>query len=368
MRDYYGTLGLEKGASPEEIKKAFRQLAMKYHPDRNQGDKAAEEKFKEINEAYSCLCDPEKRNNYDRFGSADGFNGGSSYGFGGGTAGFGDIFEDMFGDIFGSFGGFRKDAATKGSDLRYNMSLTLEEAAFGVEKTITIPKWQTCDICSGSGAEPGMPPVTCPQCQGRGSIRFQQGFFSVSKTCGKCSGTGKIITNPCKKCSGRGKEKIKKDIAVKVPAGVDSDTRLKMTGEGDMGSFGGPCGDLYIVIAVQEHPDFKREGINIYSQTGVSFTNAVFGAEIDVPTINGKSSLKIPAGTQSGREFVLKGKGVTRLGSNTRGDQIVSVYIDVPKKITPRQRELLEEFAAISDERIDDSSKFKSKLKDLFSM
>jgi molecular chaperone DnaJ len=369
MKDYYQLLGVGRDASQEELKKAFRQLALKHHPDRNQGDKASEEKFKEINEAYSCLSDAEKRSHYDRYGTIEGFGAGAGQGFGGFGAGspFGDIFEDIFDDFFGSFGGSRRARPARGSDLRYNMSLNLEEAAFGVEKRVKIPRWQSCEACSGIGAEPGKPPVTCTQCQGTGHIRFQQGFFSVSKSCGKCNGTGRIITNPCRSCSGNGKIKVQKELSVKVPAGVDNGSRLKLSGEGDFGSAGGLPGDLYVVIAVEEHEFFKRDDINIYCEIPVSFTRAVFGGEIEVPTLNGVSKLKIPAGTPSGKSFHLKGKGIPKIGTHHRGDQIVIVYIDVPKKLTPRQKELLEEFARISEEAHDEAKGFKSKLKDLFS-
>ena len=374
MKDYYKVLGVDRNASQDEIKKVFRQLALKYHPDRNQGDKVSEEKFKEINEAYSCLGDPEKRAHYDRYGTAEGFGAAAGAGGFGGFGGFGagtpfnDIFEDIFDDFFGAFGGSRKARSTKGADLRYNLNISLEEAAFGAEKSIKIPRWQSCEVCSGTGAEPGKPPVTCTQCKGTGHVRFQQGFFSVSKTCNKCQGTGRIITNPCQTCSGNGKIKVQRELSVKIPAGVDSGSRLKLSGEGDFGSYGGPPGDLYIVLTVDDHPFFQRDGLNIYCKVPISFPKAVFGGEIEVPTLDGSAKLRVPAGTQSGKYFHLKGKGVPRLGSHHRGDQIVSVFIDVPKKLTPRQRELLEEFAELSGETLDDAKGFKSKIKDLFSM
>ncbi|HEX8948703.1 MAG TPA: molecular chaperone DnaJ, partial [Dissulfurispiraceae bacterium] len=252
--------------------------------------------------------------------------------------------------------------------LRYNLNISLEEAAFGVEKSIKIPRWQSCEVCSGTGSEPGKPPVTCTLCKGTGHVRFQQGFFSVSKTCNKCQGTGRIITNPCLTCSGNGKIKVQRELSVKIPAGVDSGSRLKLSGEGDFGSYGGPPGDLYIVLTIDDHPFFQRDGLNIYCKVPISFPKAVFGGEIDIPTLDGSAKLKIPASTQSGKAFHLKGKGVPRLGSHHRGDQIVSVFIDVPKKLTPRQRELLEEFAELSGETLDDGKGFKSKIKDLFSM
>ncbi|MDI6801010.1 MAG: molecular chaperone DnaJ [Thermodesulfovibrionales bacterium] len=367
MKDYYKTLGVSREATQDEIKKAFRQLALKHHPDRNQGNKEEEERFKEINEAYTCLSDFEKRANYDRFGTAEGVGPGAGFGFGAGAP-FGDIFEDIFEDFFGAFGGTKRPRPAKGVDLRYNLNITLKDAAHGIEKIISVPRVQNCDKCRGTGAAPGTSPITCSNCRGTGHVRFQQGFFSVSKTCGKCHGSGKIIEKPCINCKGSGKSRVHKEISLKVPAGVDNGSRLRMSGEGDMGSYGGPAGDLYVIISVDEHEFFKRDGMDIYCEAPVSFTKAVFGGEIDVPTLNEPAKLKIPAGTHSGKSFHLKGKGMPKLGGYQRGDQIVSVYIDVPKKLTPRQRELLEEFANISGDAVDDSSKgLKNKLKDLFS-
>lgn len=360
MKNYYEILGVPKDASDVDIKKAFRQLALKYHPDRNPGDKNAEEKFKEVNEAYSCLSDPEKRDNYDRFGTAEGVG----PGFGPFGAGFGDIFEDVFGDFFGTFTGRRRPRPTKGRDLRYDLDMTLMEAAFSTEKNIEIPKWENCVECKGSGSSPGKGSSTCSHCKGKGQIQLQHGFFSISKTCQKCGGTGQIITDPCKVCKGQGKVKKIKSINVKVPAGVDTGARLRISGEGEMGLYGGPPGDLYVVLNVEGHPFFKRDGNDLYCDIPLSFPQAALGAEVEVPTLDGVTKLKIPSGTPSGRLFYLKGKGVQRLGGHGKGDQIVRIYIDVPKKLTQRHKELLEEFASINGDEV--AKSFKDKLKDLF--
>lgn len=361
MKDYYGILGVPRDASETDIKKAFRQLALRHHPDRNPDDKEAEEKFKEINEAYSCLSDPEKRANFDRFGTVEGVGAG----FGAFTTGFSDIFEDIFGDFFGTFTGQRRVRPTKGNDLRYDLEITLMEAAFGTEKTIEVPKWESCTECHGTGSAPGKGPVTCSNCKGTGHVRFQQGFFSISKTCGKCNGTGKIITDPCKSCKGQGRVKRVRTINVKIPAGVDTGSRLRITGEGDPGFYGGPPGDLFVVLNIEEHPFFKREGNEIFCEVPISFPQAALGAEIEVPTLDGTSKIKIPPGTPSGRIFHIKGTGLTKVGGHIKGDQIVRVYVDVPKKLTPRQKELLEEFVRSDGDEV--AKSFKEKLKDLFS-
>ncbi len=358
MKDYYDLLGVSRDATADDLKRAFRQLAMKYHPDRNPDNKESEEKFKEINEAYSCLSDPQKRAHYDRFGSSEGMGGGYS------GAGFGDIFEDIFGDFFGNIGGTRRQRPSKGSDLRYDLEISLSEAIFGTEKTIDFTKRETCKDCRGNGSAPGKAPETCPSCKGTGQILFQQGFFTVSKSCGKCQGTGKIITHPCKKCKGAGNIQEQKNISLKIPAGVDTGSRLRISGEGEPGQFGGPHGDLYVILNIEEHPFFKREGTEIFCEMPISFPQAAMGTEIEVPTIDGTAKLKIPAGTQSGKLFTIKGKGTPRVGGHQRGNQIVRIYVEVPTKLTTRQKELLEEFAAINGDEI--SKSFKEKLKDLF--
>lgn len=361
MKDYYERLGVPRNATEAELKKAFRALALEHHPDRNTGSKESEEKFKEINQAYSVLSDPEKRAHYDRFGSA----GGAGEGFGAFTgAGFGDIFEDIFGDFFG-FTGQRRARPVKGDDLRYDLEITLEESASGTEKQINVPRWENCSACGGSGSKPGKHSVTCTRCRGTGHVRFQQGFFNVSKSCGDCHGTGKIITDPCTVCKGNGKTRNVRSIMVRVPPGVDSGSRLRMSGEGEPGGSGGPPGDLYIIIDLKEHPVFMRRGNDIYCAIGIAFPQAVLGAEIEVPTLEGTANLKIPPGTQSGKAFHMRSKGIPRLGGHGKGDEVVVVNIEVPKQITPRQRELLEEFAQITGDKA--SRTFKEKLKDIFS-
>lgn len=358
MKDYYDILGVSRDASPDDLKRAFRQLALKYHPDRNPDSSESEAKFKEINEAYSCLSDPQKRAHYDRFGSAEGLGGGYA------GAGFGDIFEDIFGDFFGNFGGTRRQRPAKGSDLRYDLEITLSEAVFGTEKTLDFPKLEICKECGGSGSEPGKSPETCTSCKGTGQIRFQQGFFSVSKSCGKCQGTGKKITHPCRKCKGHGRVQEQKSISLKIPAGVDTGSRLRIGGEGEPGQFGGPHGDLYVVLHIAEHSFFKREGTELFCEVPISFPQAALGTEIEVPTLDGTAKLKIPPGTQSGKLFTIKGKGAPQVGGQQRGSQIVRVHVEVPTKLTARQKELLDEFSSISGDETTRS--FREKLKDLF--
>lgn len=356
--DYYSTLGVERNASADELKKAYRKLALKYHPDRNPGDNESTEKFKKINEAYACLSDQNKRANYDQFGSAEGMGAGF-----GGSADFGDIFGDIFGSFFGGSAGGRSRPA-KGHDLRYDLDMNLQEAVYGVEKELNIPRWETCKVCKGSRSKPGKKPETCSTCKGTGETRIQQGFFTMARTCGRCKGEGSIITDPCAECKGIGKIKKKSSINLKIPAGVDTGIRLRVSEEGEPGINGGPNGDLYVVINVEPHPFFKRKGNDLLCEVPISFVKAVLGSEIEVPTIDGKEPLNIPAGTPSGKIFHLRGKGVPKLNGYGKGDQYVTVVVDVPKKITKRQKELLKEFAEISGDDI--SKNFMDKVKDIF--
>lgn len=361
--DYYSILGVGREATAEEIKKAYRKLAMQCHPDRNQGDKECEEKFKKLSEAYACLSDAGKRANYDRFGTAEGM-GQSFGGFGGGFGGFGDIFDDVFGDFFGAFTGARRGSRrTRGNDLRYNLTITLEEAVFGTEKSIDVLRWEDCKACSGSGSRSGRRGV-CPDCRGSGQLRFQQGFFSIAKTCSRCGGDGTYVSDPCTECRGQGKRRVTKGISVKVPAGVDNDSRLKMSGEGEPGQNGAPAGDLFIVIEVEPHRFFHRDGSDLYCEMPVSFAQAVLGADVEVPTLDGTARLKIPAGTQPGTRLRLRGKGASRVGSRSRGDQVVVVNLEVPKNFNHRQRELIEEFERINREN--NSGGFKETIRNIF--
>lgn len=364
-KDYYQTLDVEKNASDTDLKKAYRKLALKYHPDRNPGDSSAEDKFKEINEAYACLSDTQKRAHYDRFGTAEGAGAGfGAGGFGDFSSNFGDIFGEMFGDIFGDFSGRRRSRPAKGHDLRYDLNINLKDAVFGVEKNIKIPRMENCTTCGGSGSKPGTRPTTCSTCGGTGQTKLQQGFFMISRTCGSCGGEGRVITDPCTKCKGQGKVRKERTVKLKVPAGVDTGIRLRVTGEGEAGTQGGPPGDLYVVLTVEPHPFFKRKGNDLLCEVPISFVQACLGGEIEVPTIDENETIRIPAGTPSGRVFHLRGKGVPKLGGYGKGDQFVTVFIDVPRKLTSRQKELLAEFAEISGDDI--SKGFMDKIKEMF--
>lgn len=360
MKDYYQILGVDRNATDDEIKRAYRRLAMKYHPDRCSGDKEAEEKFKEINEAYEVLSDPEKRARYDNFGYAGG-HGGFEGGFG---VDFHDLFDDLFSEFFGTS---RRSRSRPGEDLHYNIELEFEEAVTGVEKKITIPRKAVCPICHGRRARPGTSPAVCRSCGGKGQVTFQQGFFRISRTCSTCGGEGSVITTPCDRCKGKGEIQTERTITVKIPAGVDTGTRIRVEGEGEPGIRGGPPGDLYLYINVKPHPIFRREGNDLICEVPISFPQAALGCEIDVPTLEGKVKLKIPPGTQTGQSFRFRGKGVPAPGRHKRGDLHVVVRIETPTKLTRRQRELLEEFARISNDDVMPQKKsFFEKVKELF--
>jgi len=344
-KDYYEVLGVNRDASEEEIKKAFKKLAMKFHPDRNPDNPKAEESFKEAKEAYEILSDDQKRAAYDQYGHAgvDPSMGGGA-GFGGFNSGnFSDAFGDIFGDIFGG-GRNQRSNVYRGADLRYNLEISLEDAAKGTETKIRIPVQTTCETCHGSGARPGTSPVTCTTCNGHGQVRMQQGFFSVQQTCPKCHGTGKMVKEPCPTCHGGGRVKQNKTLNVKIPAGVDEGDRIRLSGEGEAGVNGGPTGDLYVVVHLKEHPIFQREGANLHCEMPISFSTAALGGEIEVPTLDGAAKMKIPAETQTGSVFRLRGKGIKPLRSSEHGDLMVHVVVETPVRLTEKQKELLREF------------------------
>ncbi len=341
--DYYELLQVARNASDSEIKKSYRRLAMKYHPDRNTGSSASEEKFKKINEAYEVLSDPKKRSAYDQFGHAgvdSSMGGGGGFGFS--SENFSDIFSDVFGDIFGATGGRRKSRAQRGADLLYNLELSLEEAVAGTEAKIRVPTLVTCAQCGGSGAKKGSAPVTCPMCQGHGAIRMQQGFFAVQQTCPTCHGSGQQIKDPCRECHGQGRVQETRTLSVKVPAGVDTGDRIRLSGEGEAGESGGPPGDLYVEVQVKEHPIFTRDGANLYCEVPISFPTACLGGELDVPTLDGKVTLKIPPETQTGRLFRLRAKGVRPVRGGAVGDLLCRIKIETPVHLTKEQIELIQ--------------------------
>ena len=345
-RDYYEVLGVPKNASDDEIKKAYRKLAMKFHPDRNQGDAAAtaEAKFKEAKEAYEMLSDPQKKAAYDQYGHAgvDPNMRGGPEGFGGFAETFGDIFGDIFGGARGGARGGRQ--VYRGADLSYAMDITLEEAAAGKEAQIRIPSWDECDTCHGSGAKPGTSASTCATCHGQGVVQMRQGFFSVQQTCPHCRGSGKLVKDPCTSCHGQGKVKHQKTLEVKIPAGIDDGMRIRSTGNGEPGSHGGPPGDLFIEIRIKKHDIFERDGDDLHCMVPISFTAAALGGEIEVPTLSGKAAIDIPEGTQAGKQFRLRGKGIKGVRASYPGDLYCHISIETPVKLTEHQRKLLKEF------------------------
>ncbi|TCS36805.1 molecular chaperone DnaJ [Paucimonas lemoignei] len=351
-RDFYEVLGVAKNASDDEIKKAYRKLAMKYHPDRNPDSKGAEEKFKEVKEAYEMLSDPQKRDAYDRYGHAGVDPNMGAGGFGGaGAGGFADAFGDIFGDIFGNARGGRSGPQVyRGADLRYNLDITLEQAAHGFDTTIRVPSWDGCDVCHGSGAKPGTQPTTCPTCGGHGQVRMQQGFFSIQQTCPKCHGTGKIIPEPCTNCGGAGRIKRNKTLEVKIPAGIDDGMRIRSSGNGEPGMNGGPPGDLYVEIHIKQHAVFQRDGDDLHCEIPISFAKAALGGEVEVPTLNGKASFSLPEGTQTGKTFRLRGKGIKGVRSGYPGDLFCHVVIETPVKLTDKQKDLLRELDRLTME------------------
>jgi molecular chaperone DnaJ len=338
-RDYYEVLGVAKDASEREIKKAYKRFAMKYHPDRTQGDKGKEEQFKEIKEAYEILTDSQKRAAYDQYGHA----GVDPNRGGGGSADFGDIFGDVFGDIFGGGGGGgrRQSRSQRGADLRYNYELSLEDAVKGKSVEINVPTWVSCEPCDGSGAKKGTKPKTCPSCHGSGQVHMRQGFFAVQQTCPTCNGQGKIISDPCRACHGQGRVEKTKTLSVKIPAGVDSGDRIRLSGEGEAGQFGAPAGDLYVQMHVKEHAIFSRDGNNLYCEVPIGFTQAALGGDIEVPTLDGKARLKVPSETQSGKMFRMRGKGVKSVRTGGVGDLICKVIIETPVNLTEHQKKIL---------------------------
>jgi molecular chaperone DnaJ len=347
-RDYYEVLGVNRDAADGDLKNAYRKLAMKWHPDRNPENPKAEERFKEAKEAYEILSDAAKRAAYDQFGHA----GVDPHGAGaaaGGMGGFGDIFSDIFGEIFGGGRGGRS-TVFRGADLRYNLEITLEQAAHGFETKIRIPAMAVCEICKGSGARPGTQPAVCPTCRGAGQVRVSQGPFSIAQTCPRCHGSGSVIPNPCAQCSGSGRVKLQKTLSVKIPAGVDEGDRVRLSGEGEPGVNGGPPGDLYVQVHIKPHPVFTRDHDDLHCEMPISITAAALGGEISIPTLDGSAKIRVPAETQSGRTFRLKGKGIRGVRSQAHGDLFCHVVVETPVSLTERQRQLLREFDAISQQ------------------
>lgn len=375
-RDYYSVLGVGKNATDEEIKKAYRKMAMKYHPDRNPGDKQAEDKFKEVGEAYDVLGDRSKRDAYDRYGHAgvDGMGGMGGMGGGpgagaGGFGGFAEAFGDIFGDIFGG-GGSRGGAnqVFRGADLRYAMEVTLEQAANGYETEIRIPSWENCTTCKGTGAKAGTKPQTCGTCHGQGQVRMQQGFFSVQQTCPTCHGSGKVVKDPCEACDGAGRIKKTKTLQVKVPAGIDDGMRIRSAGNGEPGTNGGPAGDLYVEIRIKEHSVFKRDGDDLHCEVPISMVTAALGGTIQVPTLGGSAEIELPEGVQPGKVFRLRGKGIKGIRAQMPGDLYAHITVEVPVRLTDKQKQMLRELdQSLSDAKHSPQTRsWKDRLKEFF--
>ncbi len=373
-RDFYEVLGISRTASADEIKKAYRRKARELHPDSNTGDPEAETRFKEVNEAYEALKDPQKKSAYDRFGHAafDGGMGaagarGGARAYGGGAdfaSAFSDVFEDLFGDFMGAGRAGARGRASRGSDLRYNLAISLEEAFAGVQQSISVPTLASCEACNGTGAEGGAEPVTCPTCSGLGKVRAQQGFFTVERTCPTCGGLGQIVKNPCKACGGAGRVEKTRSLSVDIPAGVETGTRMRLAGKGEAGVRGGPAGDLYIFIEVREHPLFQRDGVNLHCRVPVSMTTAALGGEVEVPSIDGgRSRVKVPAGSQTGRQMRLRGKGMPELRGGPAGDMFIELAVETPVNLTSRQKELLREFEELGEHNNPEGSSFFDKVK-----
>jgi len=375
-RDYYEVLGVARGAAADEIKKAYRQKAKELHPDRNADNPKAEAQFKEVNEAYEALKDPDKKAAYDRFGHAafDGGMGGPRPGGRGGHPGadfgsaFSDVFEDLFGDFMGGGGrGGARQRASRGSDLRYNLRVTLEEAYSGVQKAVRVNTLCTCDACTGTGSEGGAEPVSCPTCSGMGKVRAQQGFFTVERTCPTCGGLGQIVKNPCKSCRGAGRVEKERTLSVNIPAGVETGTRIRLSGEGEAGLRGGPAGDLYIFIELHEHPIFQRDGLDLFCRVPISIAKAALGGDVEVPTIDGgRARVKVPPGAQSGKQLRLRAKGMPALRGAGQGDMLVELLVETPVNLTARQKELLAEFERLSEDNNPAESSFFGKVRNFW--